>query len=236
MSSSTPDRFARTADRVAARQDARAAELADIVRGFVLPDGDERALDVGTGAGALALALAPLVREVVGVDRVGELLELARARAAGLANVSFLEGEATSLPFADFSFDLVGTLRTLHHVPRPELVVAELVRVTHPGGRILVADQLAPIDPLEALTVDRFERARDPAHTRLLAEIDLRQLFEANSLVLVRERRDVERRELASYLDLAGCEGEGRERALALAPQGPDAYAAVLGWYLLERR
>lgn len=236
MSSSTPDRFARTAGRVAARQDARAAELADVVRAFVLPHGDERALDVGTGAGALALALAPLVREVVGVDRVPELLELARARAAGLANVSFVEGDATSLPFEDFAFDLVGTLRTLHHVPRPELVVAELVRVTHPGGRILVADQLAPVDPLEALTVDRFERARDPTHTRLLPEIDLRQLFEANGLVLVRDRRDVERRELDAYLDLAGCEGEGRERALALAPHGPGAYAAVLGWYLLERR
>ena len=44
------------------------------------------------------------------------------------------------------------------------------------------------------------------------------------------------RRELAAYLDLAGCEGEAREQALALAPQGPDAYTAVLGWYLLERR
>jgi SAM-dependent methyltransferase len=176
------------------------------------------------------------VREVVGVDRVPELLALARERAAGLANVSFVEGDVTSLPFEDFSFDLVGTLRTLHHVPRPELVVAELVRVTHPGGRILVADQLAPVDPLEALTVDRFERARDPGHTRLLPEIDLRQLFEANGLVLVRDRRVVEHRELADYLDLAGCEGEGRERALALAPHGPEAYAALLGWYLLERR
>jgi SAM-dependent methyltransferase len=227
------DRFARTADQFAARQDDRAAELAGIVNTFVLAQGDERALDVGTGAGALALALAPTVREVVGVDRVPELLALARDRAP--ANATFVEGDAEHLPFGDGSFDLVCTLRTLHHVPRPELVLAELVRVTRPGGRLLVVDQIAPVDPLDAIAVDRFERAPDPGHTRLLPDIDLRQLFEANGLVLVRERRDVEQRPLDAYLDLAGCAGEERERALALAPEGRDAYTATLAWYLLDR-
>jgi SAM-dependent methyltransferase len=228
------DRFARTAQQVAAHQDVRAAELAERVQAFVLPDGSERVIDVGCGAGALALALAPLVREVVGVDRVPELLELARERAPG--NVQFVEGDATSLAFDTASFDLAGTLRTLHHVRRPELVIAELARVARPGGRVLVIDQLAPIDPLEAYPVDRFERARDPSHARLLPEIDLRQLFEANDLVLLRSRQDEEHRELDAYLDLAGCQGEARESALALAPQGRDAYTAALGWYLLERR
>jgi SAM-dependent methyltransferase len=228
------DRFARTAQQVAAHQDVRAAELAERVQAFVLPGGNERAIDVGCGAGALALALAPLVREVVGVDRVPELLELARERAP--ANAQFVEGDATELSFDTASFDLAGTLRTLHHVRRPELVIAELARVVRPGGRVLVIDQLAPIDPLEAYPVDRFERARDPSHARLLPEIDLRQLFEANGLVLVRSRQDEERRELGAYLDLAGCTGEARDSALALAPHGRDAYTAVLGWYLLERR
>jgi len=228
------DRFARTAQRFVARQDERAAELAERVREFVGASGDERAIDVGCGAGALALALAPLVREVVGVDRVPELLELARERAPG--NATFAEADATRLPYSNGEFDLAGTLRTLHHVPRPELVLAELVRVTRLGGRVLVIDQLAPVDPLDAIAVDRFERARDSGHARLLPEVDLRQLFEANGLVLLRERRDVERRELSAYLDLAGCEGEARERAVGLAPEGPDAYTAVLGWYLLERR
>jgi SAM-dependent methyltransferase len=228
------DRFARTAQQVAANQDLRAAELAERVQAFVLPDGNERAIDVGTGAGALALALAPLVREVVGVDRVPELLELARERAPG--NAQFVEGDATALPFDAASFDLAGTLRTLHHVRRPELVIAELTRVARPGGRVLVIDQLAPIDPLEAFPVDSFERARDPGHARLLPEIDLRQLFEANGLVLLRSRQDEERRELGAYLDLAGCEGDARDAALGLAPHGRDAYTATLGWYLLERR
>jgi SAM-dependent methyltransferase len=230
------DRFARTAERAAAKQDAAAEALAKRVHEFVLPRGDERALDVGTGAGALALALAPLVREVIGVDRVPELLALARERATAFGNVELIEGDATLLPFPASSFDLTATMRTLHHVPRPELVLAELTRVTRPGGRMLVVDQLGHVDPLEALAVDRFERARDSSHARLLPEIDLRHLFEANGLVLLRERYDDERRELDAYLDLAGCEGADRERALALAPHGREAYAARLGWYLLELR
>jgi ubiquinone/menaquinone biosynthesis C-methylase UbiE len=227
------DRFARTADRMVARQDERADSLAAVVREFVLARSDERVVDVGTGAGALALALAPLVEEVVGVDRVPELLERARERAPD--NATFVEGDAEHLPFDAESFDLSCTLRTLHHVPRPELVLAELVRVTRRGGRLLVVDQIAPVDPLVALTVDRFERARDPGHTRLLPDIDLRQLFEANGLVLVRDRRQIERRPLDAYLDLADCAGEEREQALALAPEGRDAYTATLAWYLLSR-
>jgi ubiquinone/menaquinone biosynthesis C-methylase UbiE len=230
------DRFARTADRVAAKQDANAAVLAERVHDFVLPVGDERVLDAGTGAGALALALAPLVREVVGIDPVPELLALGRERAASLGNVELVEGDAAALPFADGSFDLAATLRTLHHVARPERVLAELTRVTRRGGRLLVVDQLGPTDPLEAIAVDRFERARDASHTRLLPEADLRQLFEANGLVLLRERYDDEQRELGPYLDLAGCEGPEREEALRLAPHGSESYAARLGWYLLERR
>ena len=230
------DRFARTADRMAARQDARATELAERVRDFVLPAGDERALDVGTGAGALALALAPFVREVVAVDRVPELLVLARERAAAAGNVEVVEADATALPFPDGAFDLAGTLRTLHHVHRPELVVAELARVTRPGGHVLVVDQIAPADPLDGFAIDRFERSRDASHERLLPDGDLRGLFDANRLVLLRDRHDTEERALDSYLDLAGCEGAERERALGLAPHGPDSYTAVLGWYLLERR
>ena len=54
--------------------------------------------------------------------------------------------------------------------------------------------------------------------------------------MLLRSRQDDERRELGAYLDLAGCEGDARDAALGLAPQGRDAYTATLGWYLLERR
>lgn len=232
MSSST-ERFARTAERVAARQDARAARLAEGVRNFVQPHGGERALDVGTGAGALAFALAPLVREVVGLDPVPELLELARQRAR--PNTQFVEGDGAALPFPDASFDLAGTHRTLHHVPQPDRVVAELARVTRPGGHVLVVDQLAPGDIAAAAALHEFETVRDPSHTRLLANGELRELFAANGLSVLRERRENERRDLSAYLDLAGCEGDRRVRAEKLAAADPRIFDAAVGWYLLVR-
>ena len=233
MQDATRERFGKTAERIAALQDARAAELEENVARFLAPAGDERALDSGSGAGALAFALAPHVGEVVAVDLVPELLEQGRKRGEQFPNVTFVEGDATALPFEPFSFDLAGSLRTLHHIARPELAVAELARVTRPGGRVLVIDQIAPVDPVAAAELNAFERARDPSHARALADIDLRQLFESNELMLLREEHALEPRELAPYLDLAACEGEARERAEALAPPG---YTAELGWYLLEKR
>jgi ubiquinone/menaquinone biosynthesis C-methylase UbiE len=228
-------RFGRNADAFVSHTLAQVEPLREQLSAFLAPlRGDERVLDAGTGPGTLALALAPLVGEIVGVDLVPELLAEARKNAP--ANARFLEGDATALPFEDASFDLSCSRRTLHHVGRPELAVAELARVTRSGGRVLVDDQIAPADPLKAFELDRFERRRDASHNRTLGDGDLRDLFAANGLTLVRSERFTHRRDLDDFLARAGCVGEDAEAVKDLSPGDREHYVVETAWYLCEKR
>jgi SAM-dependent methyltransferase len=222
------------ADRVELRralQAERHAGLEARLRRLLAPfAGDERAVDVGCGTGALAYALAPLVHEVVGVDSSEEYLAAAREHAP--PGCTFVVGDAAALPFPYGDFDLAGCLRVLHHVRRPELVVSELARVTRRGGRILIVDQLGDVDPIRSLELDRFEHARDPSHTRLLPDADIRGFLDANDLVVVANEIVRERRDMSRYLDLCGLEGEERERVARMAPASPEV---EIGWYVARK-
>lgn len=97
-------------------------------------------LDVGCGTGVLAARLAAEGREVTGVDPSAGMLELLRRRAPGLRSV---EADGTALPFADDRFGTVLCVAVLHHVAHEDAVartLAEMVRVSRPGGRVLVWD------------------------------------------------------------------------------------------------
>jgi len=100
-----------------------------------------RLLDVGCGAGQLALIAARAGARVNGCDIAVNWLEKARARAAaeGLA-VTFEEGDAESLPYKDGQFDAVTSLIGAMFAPRPDRVAAELTRVCRPGGMIAMAN------------------------------------------------------------------------------------------------
>ena len=215
-----------------ALQEERASDLSARIRRLLGPfSGSELALDAGCGTGALAFALAEYVGEVVGVDQREDYLEAARANAP--ENVRLVEGDAMSLAFEYGSFDIAGCLRILHHVRRPELAVSELARVTRPGGRVLIVDQLGSVDPLRSLEFDRFERLRDPSHTRLLPDADIRGFLDANDLVLltsevVRERIDLEQR-----LELNQVPEEERVRIRGLAPDA--VYDVEVGWYVARK-
>lgn len=112
--------------------------------------------------------------------------------------------------------------------------MAEIARVTRPGGRILIVDQLASVDPVAAIEHDRFERARDRSHNRLLPDTDIRSLLDMNDLVVLENEVEHEQRDVDSYLELAGIPEDQRERLRRMAPA--DVYDVEIGWYVARKR
>ncbi|RYZ56101.1 MAG: class I SAM-dependent methyltransferase, partial [Chitinophagaceae bacterium] len=110
---------------------------------------DMAVLDLGCGDGTTAIPAAKFGASVRGVDIARNLVEAgkARAKAEGLQNCTFEEGDATSLQgIADNSFDLVISIFGAMFAPRPFDVAGEMVRVTKPGGRIVMGNWI-PGDP-----------------------------------------------------------------------------------------
>ena len=123
------------------------------------PEG-ARVLEVGCGPGPVSRALAswPRVGEVVGIDPSPTFLAKARELAADLQTLSFVEGDARTMPFESGSFDAVVFHTTLCHVPEPERALAEAFRVLRPEGSLAAFDgdyatttvSAGDFDPLQA--------------------------------------------------------------------------------------
>ncbi|MCA9291579.1 MAG: metalloregulator ArsR/SmtB family transcription factor [Phycisphaerales bacterium] len=144
---------------------------------------DERwtVADLGCGTGNAAERLAPVVRQVIAVDREPAMLEAARKRLAGADNVDFRPGDMTALPIDDASVDAAISMLVLHHLPRPALAVKEIARILRPGGLALIVDMAEHT---------RAEYRRTMGHEHLgFDRAAVSAWAKAASLTLVRHRR-----------------------------------------------
>lgn len=128
----------------------------------------DKALDIATGGGHCALAVASSVREVTTLDMTPEMLREAEAflTGKGCTNIQYVQGDAENLPFGNEEFDLVVCRIAAHHFPDAERFIKEAVRVLKSGGSFILMDNVAPeSDHLDALYND-VEKRRDPSHYR----------------------------------------------------------------------
>ena len=143
-----------------------------------------RVLDVGTGAGHTAFALAPHVATVDALDLTQEMLDQVAKGAAerSLSNVRCRLGDAEALPYPDAHFAVVTSRLCAHHFQDPRAFVAEVARVLQPDGTFLLVDAIAPKDPASDTFFNAFELLRDPSHVRnhsvsqwrtMLADVDV---------------------------------------------------------------
>jgi ubiquinone/menaquinone biosynthesis C-methylase UbiE len=139
---------------------ARLQEVIDLAR----PKPGDLALDVATGTGNTAFALAPYVRRVIGLDLTREMINEARAIAAdrGFTNADWVIGDAAHLPFQDETFDIYVVRAAPHHFPDIEQCLAEAYRVLKPDRDAAFIDCAPPLPARDVL--HEVELRRDPSH------------------------------------------------------------------------
>ena len=132
------------------------------------PTPESDALDIATGGGHTALALAPHVRHIIASDLTPQMLEAAAAfiRGNSITNASFEIAEAENLPFEDGSFDIVTCRVAPHHFSDVGAFCRETARVLRPGGRAILIDSYAPDDDALDEYINQVEWRRDNSHAR----------------------------------------------------------------------
>jgi SAM-dependent methyltransferase len=148
--------FTRVADSMRESGDA-------LAKGFGITQG-LKVLDLGCGDGTTALPEARLGADVLGVDIATNLVQAGnqRAKEQGLANCRFQEGDASNLhELNDHSFDLVVSMFGAMFAPKPFDVAKEMVRVTRPGGRIIMGNWI-PNDPTLVAQILKISSSYSP--------------------------------------------------------------------------
>lgn len=140
----------------------RLQEVLDLAR----PKRGDLVLDVATGTGNTAFALAPHVRRVIGLDLTREMLDQARRITAerNVLNVDWVLGDAAAIPFQDDTFDLYTVRAAPHHFPDVDMSLAEAWRVLKPGRDAVFVDCAPPMPARNVL--HQVEVLRDPSHVR----------------------------------------------------------------------
>lgn len=160
--------FGANADSYVTSQIHKEGKDLQILMNMAVINGHENALDIATGGGHTANALASQVKTVTAFDITSEMLSEAEnfIKGNGHQNVIFIKGDAENLPFPDESFEIVTCRIAAHHFPNIRKFIAEAFRVLKQNGQFLLDDNTAPEDDDLDQFYNDIEKKRDYSHYR----------------------------------------------------------------------
>jgi ubiquinone/menaquinone biosynthesis C-methylase UbiE len=175
---------------------------------FAKPQPSDLVLDLACGPGAFVLALASRVHFAWGIDLTPQMLGQAQAIQSErrITSAAFACGDAEQLPFPNASFDLVSCQCALHHMPKPEQALREMIRLAKPEGRLMIIDTLAPESDSKFELYNRIERLRDPSHATSLRLTTFLRMFEELGLEVARQALRRRQRWFNNWMLRAGLE------------------------------
>ncbi len=164
--SDAQDQFNRTAANYATSVPHRSSESLRILTEWASLDRYTIGLDIATGPGFTAFAVAPYCETIIASDIADRMLTQARQIASerGIENIRFELIDASNIPYPDASIDLVTCRTAPHHFPDIQAFLAEVHRVLTPSGTFLLCDTTTSEDPVLAKWHQRAEALRDPTH------------------------------------------------------------------------
>lgn len=149
---------------------------------------DAVVLDIATGGGHVAKALAPHAASVFATDLTYEMLNNTRHYLdQAEPNIFYVIADAESLPFLNHTFDATVCRIAPHHFPHPDIFVQETARVLKPGGKFLLIDNIAPERKELDEFVNRLEKLRDTSHVRSYSVTEWTTWFQKAGLRKVKE-------------------------------------------------
>jgi ubiquinone/menaquinone biosynthesis C-methylase UbiE len=172
--------FGRQAGEYFASRSHASGESLEAVRRLVGPGPYECGLDVATGAGFTAFAIAERCAQTVALDATPEMLGEARRIAVerGIDRVAFVRGDAERIPLSNASFDLVTCRSSAHHFGRVPIFLLEVARLLRSGGLLVVSDPVSPEDGDLVEFLDRIETLRDPTHVHDLRVSEWKRMID----------------------------------------------------------
>jgi ubiquinone/menaquinone biosynthesis C-methylase UbiE len=228
------DRFSAAAEQYAVSEQ-RSGDDLDAVVEAVRPALDGAAgggfvVDVATGPGSTALALAAIAGRVLGTDVSEGMVAKGTERAArdGVANVRFEVADAEHLPVADGEADAVTCRIAAHHVADVPAAVNEMVRAVRPGGRVVILDSEAPEDPTVASFLHEIETRRDPTHVRALTANEWIEVVRAAGLEIVDVASYPKPKSFEPWLERGGVDEAEQAAVRALVRHAPEPARVAL--------
>ncbi len=193
------DFFSRNAESYARSSSHKSGSDLEVLIGNLGLEAGMEAIDLATGTGFTAAALAKGVSRVVAYDGTVEMLDLARKLALEekLENIEFVTGNVMDLPFDNDSFDIATCRRAAHHFTDMKKFLSEVFRVLRPGGKLGVSDMLRPENDNEDI-FNELERVRDSSHVGAICSSTWKVLlteagFRVDSMIVTDELYTVER-------------------------------------------